>query len=102
MPSDALRASSHVVRLWAAEEAARIAPANPSNAVKVAAAHQIVTPWTGAVVLETAAQFQQNGLKAAQSGSTPSITPEPGTWLLIGFGILLLMAWRARCETRAR
>jgi hypothetical protein len=102
VPRDAVRGGSHVVRLWAAEEAARAAETNRRHAVDVAAAHQIVTPWTGAVVLETAAQYQQNELKPAESGSTPSITPEPGTWVLIAIGVLGLLVWRARSESRSR
>ena len=102
VPAGAVRASSHVVRLWAAEQAARTAETDRGEAVKIASAHQIVTPWTGAVVLETLQQFQQNGLQPAQSGSTPSVTPEPRTWLLIGLGLLAVMAWRARSETRVR
>jgi hypothetical protein len=101
MPGDALRGSSHVVRLWAAEEAGRLAESDRPRAAAVAAGHQIVTPWTGAVVLENAAQYRQNDLDPAKSGSTPAITPEPGTWVMIATGVCGLVIWRARSTRRA-
>jgi hypothetical protein len=101
-PADAPRASSHVVRLWAAQEAGRTASTNRPHAVEVAVAHQIVTPFTGAVVLETAEQYERNGLEPAKSGSTPNVTPEPRTWILIAIGVFVLMALRARAESRRR
>jgi len=48
-----------------AEESAEMAERNRAEAVALAVAHQIVTPLSGAVVLETAAQYEQNGLKPA-------------------------------------
>jgi hypothetical protein len=101
VPGDALRGSSHVVRLWAAEEAGRIAESDRARAVALATGHQIVTPWTGAVVLENAAQYRQNELDPAKSGSTPAITPEPGTWAMIAIGVSGLAIWRARSTRRA-
>jgi hypothetical protein len=91
---DVQRGSSHIVRLWAAEESAASVERNRPEAVALAVGHQIVTPLSGAVVLETAVQYEQNGLKPP-SGAATTITPEPGTWALLGTG-LLVFGWLAR------
>lgn len=71
---------------------------NASGAATViAAAYGIVTPLSGAVVLETAQQYQQAGLAPADplnQDSVPTI-PEPETYAMVGIsGLLLLWIWK--------
>ena len=56
--------SMHLARLWAAEEVSRLCAARQSaEAMRVAARYQLVTPVSGAVVLETQVQYQRAGLQ---------------------------------------
>ena len=72
--------SDHLARLWANDEVARIlAPRNAEledAAITLAAQYQLVTPVSGAVVLETEQQYQANDLKPVDAGTVPTI-PEP-------------------------
>lgn len=87
--------SMHLARLWAAEEVARLCAAHhPAEAAQLAARYQLVTPVSGAVVLETQAQFQRAGLQPAAPESVPSV-PEPSAGLL-GLLALALLALRRR------
>lgn len=77
-------ASKHVERLWARDEVRRLTKARQrEEATKLAAKEQLVTPVTGAVVLETMEQFAQHGLTPVDVGTVP----EPETWVLIGVGL---------------
>jgi len=72
--------SDHLARLWANDEVARLV-AQPDTAftvaaTKLAARYQLVTPVTGAVVLETAEQYRASGLEPVNPGTVPTI-PEP-------------------------
>ena len=97
---DAPEGSSHVARLWAADEIAHLtAPhlkTGHEEAGDLARTWQLVTPVSGAVVLETAAQYKANDLTPADSSSTPGIVPEPATWLLLLTGGPFLLALRRR------
>jgi len=85
-----------IERLWARDEALRLAARRQRDAaVKLAAGNQLVTPLTGAVVLETQQQYAQHGLKPADPATVPSV-PEPQTWALLGVGILALGLRRYR------
>jgi hypothetical protein len=95
------KASSHIARLWAADRVLALVrsgkPADRAEAVKIAAAHQLVTPVSGAVVLETRQQYKEADLEPADPESVPG-TPEPSTLALLlatlpGLGWL---AWRRR------
>ena len=72
--------SDHLARLWANDEVARIlAPRDASledEAIILAARYQLVTPVSGAVVLETEQQYRANDLKPVDAGTVPTI-PEP-------------------------
>ncbi len=86
-PSSEIEASFHLVRLWANEEAVRLlARRQVSQSVGVGARYQLVTPVTGAVVLETARQFEESGLTPADPATVPAI-PEPRT---LALGILTM------------
>jgi hypothetical protein len=61
------------------------------NAAKILAVrYQIVTPVTGAVVLETAEQYRNAGLTPVDSGTVPTI-PEPEMVVLLAVaGVFLI------------
>ena len=104
-PADAADGSSHIVRLWAAEEVARLSHPyrkdGGKKAVEIATGYQLVTPVSGAVVLETAAQYAANDLTPVDAATTPGIVPEPGTIGLILLGGTSLWLARRRRQKQA-
>lgn len=66
----------------------------PEDQAKKAAAHQLVTPYSGAVVLENQQQYDRAGLKPVDADTTPQIptnaAPEPSSLLLLVLGLLAL------------
>ena len=88
----------HLARLWAFEEVRRLrAERKADEAVQLAARYQLVTPISGAVVLENQQQYEQTGLQPVDAQSVPSI-PEPGTGSFIWLGSTSLGLWRQRRE----
>ncbi len=102
--------SKHLARLWAKDEVQRMldepapvmqpvvqedngktktpAVETPeTRAIKLAAAYQIVTPVTGAVVLETQEQYERAGLTPVERQTVPTI-PEPEVWALLIVALL--------------
>lgn len=95
--------SAHLARLWALDETRRLIATNRINdAVKLAAAYQLVTPVSGAVVLETDEQYKRAGLEPVPPNSVPTI-PEPEEWLLmfVALAVLLWMTCRRRFTWRS-
>jgi hypothetical protein len=94
----AAEGSSHLVRLWAADEIKKLArsrqQADRARAIKLAQTWQLVTEVSSAVVLETAEQYRAANLKPVDPSTTPDIVPEPGTGLLLVCAVLLLLLWR--------
>lgn len=88
-----------LARWWAAEEVRKASRAQKPDPEKIALAarYQLVTAYSGAVVLETAEQFERHGLVpvSADSVSTVPAVPEPDALVLIGFAMLML-GWRRR------
>lgn len=87
-------ASRHLVQLWAATRVAALAGASGparAEALRIAVAHRIVTPVSGAVVLETDVDYQRAGLVTA--------VPEPGPLLILAGAIGTLM-WGRRGRGR--
>ncbi|MFM9941528.1 MAG: VIT domain-containing protein [Hyphomicrobiaceae bacterium] len=96
----AAKGSSHIVRLAAHDEVQslmrRAKPDAHKAAVELAGLHRLVTPVSGAVVLESKRQYQEAGLvqgMKGQPGNVPTV-PEPHEWALIllaalGLGWLL-------------
>ncbi len=86
VPEDAVPASDHLGRLWAAEETARIFrdgdPVALEKAQKTALPWHIVTAVTGAVVLESQQQYRENDLEPVDAQSVPTV-PEPGALLCL-------------------
>lgn len=74
----------------------------PADQAKRAVQHQLVTPYSGAVVLENQQQYDRAGLKPVDEGSTPQIptlgTPEPSRVLLVMIGLAALGFRRRRCR----
>lgn len=91
--SDSKETSKHLIRLWANDEVSRILEQekDEKKAVELAQKYQLVTPVTGAVVLETQQQYDQFGLKPVDNATVPTI-PEPETYLLIAI-VLGVLVW---------
>ncbi|HSH16099.1 MAG TPA: PEP-CTERM sorting domain-containing protein, partial [Verrucomicrobiae bacterium] len=77
-------ASKHVARLWAGSEVQSLAGRRKfDRAVKLAQDYQLVTPWTGAVVLESQSQYDAAKLSPVDAATVP-VVPEPAVvWLLL-------------------
>jgi hypothetical protein len=98
MPENS-RTSDHLVRLWANDEIARLMQTGrgrSARAIELAQRYQLVTPISGAVVLETKQQYDAAGLQPVAEGTVPTI-PEPEEWALIVVALLVLAyAYRRR------
>jgi hypothetical protein len=91
--ADGVQVGRHIERLWAKDEAGRLASARRADdASKLAAGQQLVTPFSGAVVLETKQQYEQNNLTPAAANTVP-VVPEPSTVALLIAGTALML-WR--------
>ncbi len=90
---NAKETSGHLVRLWANDEVNRIlaSETQEKKAVELAVKNQLVTPVTGAVVLETQQQYDQFGLRPVDKNSVPTI-PEPEFYLLLAV-VLGVLIW---------
>ena len=97
LPEAGVTGSKHLVRLWARDRVEELRKQRKiSEAVDWAARWQLVTAVSGAVVLETKAQFSAAGLNPVDPLTTPTIVPEPQSWALLLLGSLLLYAWRRK------
>lgn len=88
-----------LAREWAAEQVGHTASPTETEALgKLAARYQLVTPLSGAVVLETAEQYAQHGLEPVDPSATPDIpnVPEPSTPLLVMLATLAAALRRNR------
>jgi hypothetical protein len=98
-PDAAPTGSDHIARLWANDRVLDMMRSGGSraDAVKLAARHHLVTPVSGAVVLETKQQYEESGLKPVESNTVPTV-PEPHEWALLAlaFAALMWLAWRRR------
>ncbi|MFZ4764384.1 MAG: VIT domain-containing protein [Roseimicrobium sp.] len=71
----------------------------PTAQAQRAALYQLVTPYSGAVVLETQAQYERAGLKPVDANTTPQIpgsVPEPSRLALLMIGLMALVSQRKR------
>jgi hypothetical protein len=85
-PAEGLaKGSDHVARLWARDRVIELMRTNPAAnraaAVALAAEYQLVTPVSGAVVLENRQQFEANRLTPVSRLTVPTV-PEPHEWAL--------------------
>jgi hypothetical protein len=99
--SDAVEGSPHLVRLWAFDRVKRLCSsgkkADTAEAVETALRYKLVTPVSGAVVLETKQQYQEAGLTPAERREAPAI-PEPETVVLAIVAVIVLLgaSWLRR------
>lgn len=97
--ADLPKAGKHVARLWALGEIRRLAQERQTAAaISMAAQYQLVTPLSGAVVLENQQQYADSGLKPVDPATVPTI-PEPSTWILLILGSICLV-WQVRRNGR--
>ncbi len=96
-------ATRHLARLWAAAEVRRLAAAGPAGhaeALALAVKHQLVTPVSGAVVLETKAQYDAHGLHPVDPATVPTV-PETGSVAVLLIALFALGAgWAAQRRRR--
>jgi hypothetical protein len=95
------KGSDHIARLWAKDRVLELMRADPARnraaAVTLAADYRLVTPVSGAVVLETQQQYDEARLSPVPQATMPTM-PEPQEWALLliaGAGSLWLL-WRIR------
>ena len=87
--------STHIVRLWAyntiLDDCTSGDPVRVERACERGIRYSLVTPVTGAVVLETERQFKEAGLEPVPIDTVPTV-PEPEMWLLLicAGGIILV------------
>lgn len=77
------QASLHLEKIWANENVYKLLENNLQNdAIKIASKYHIVTPVSGAVVLENKKQYKDNNLNPVKTSEVPTV-PEPEEWVLI-------------------
>ncbi len=101
VPEDARRVSRNLARVWAGDESVRLQATSVTEdrdeGIELALAHHLVTRATGAVVLESAEQYERHGLEPVKIDSVPSV-PEPETWAMLAMvaGLLAFAIARGR------
>jgi hypothetical protein len=99
------RGSAHIVRLWARDEIlsmmAKDGERRRAQAIALAGTLRLVTPVSGAVVLETAQQFEANKLTPATAGTVPTV-PEPHEWAMMILAAMALLCLLQRRQTAGR
>lgn len=89
------RTSDHLVRLQRLDAVRGLLDQDPAGATGLAVANRLVTPVSGAVVLETDAQYRAAGLEPPAPQQTVPAVPEPGLWLLLAVAVAAgWMLWR--------
>ena len=97
--------SDHIARLWANErvlELMRNGSGDRAEAVALAARYRLVTPVSGAVVLENKQQYEAAQLKPVDQATVPTV-PEPHEWalIIIACAALTWLMWRHRQQHMA-
>jgi len=92
----AIEGSLQLARLWAKDAVQRLkSKRDIAQATQLAGLFHLVTPVSGAVVLETQQQYDQTGLKPVEPQTVPSI-PEPSSGALVLLGVILLNVFRRK------
>jgi hypothetical protein len=95
------KGSDHIARLWARDRVLELMRTNPAGnreaAVALATKYRLVTPISGAVVLESQQQYDESRLTPVSQATVPTV-PEPHEWAmaLIACAALMWFAWRHR------
>jgi hypothetical protein len=91
--------SDHIARLWANDRVLELMhnSGDRAEAVALAARYHLVTPVSGAVVLESKQQYDESRLTPVSQATVPTV-PEPHEWALIAIACIALMwlVWRRR------
>ena len=104
--ANARQTSGHLARIWANDEVRHLMASGDEKsleeATQLAVAYQLVTPVSGAVVLETKQQYTAAGLTPVEPGTVPTI-PEPEMVMLIVMvaALLLWLLYRKHFLRRA-
>jgi hypothetical protein len=89
--------SDHIARLWANERVLEQmrAGGNRADAVALATQYRLVTPVSGAVVLESKQQYDAARLTPVSQATVPTV-PEPHEWalIIIACAALSWLVWR--------
>ena len=90
------KTSKHMIRLWAFDEINEVLDSekDEKSAIELALQYQLVTPVTGAVVLETQQQYDEAGLKPVKKPVIHAV-PEPQTYVLMIIGLIFII-WVSR------
>ena len=83
---DGKKVWDQLARLWAAEHAENpLTSLDDKQRAELAARYQLVTSYSGAVVLETQQQYEEHGLTPADGSATPQVpsVPEPSSSMLV-------------------
>jgi hypothetical protein len=98
-PEGRASGSDHIARLWASERVLELMRANPTGnrpaAVALATEYRLVTPVSGAVVLETKQQYDEASLTPVSQATVPTV-PEPHEWALLLIACAGLLWWARR------
>jgi Vault protein inter-alpha-trypsin domain len=95
--------SDHIARLWANERVLELmrTGGNRTDAVALATQYRLVTPVSGAVVLENKQQYDTARLTPVSQSTTPTVptVPEPHEWalIIIACAALSWLVWRHSC-----
>src|SRR5262249_48117490 len=98
---EASRGSEHIARLWARDRVLELmrtnSAANRAEAAARASRYRLVTPVSGAVVLESQQQYEESRLTPVSQATVPTV-PEPHEWalIIIACASLTWFAWRNR------
>lgn len=92
-----IETSDHLARLWANDEVARIlAPQDGTltdEATALSVQYQLVTPVSGAVVLDNAERYRASDLQPVDAVSVPAISRSGTMALLILAGAFVIWLW---------